>query len=267
VKFSARLAAALAAAASSAVIVATLPASGAEGSPALPPVDASQHLRIMPLGDSITAGVNSPTGDGYRDELYQFLVPVQQLYRTDYVGSQTSGTGADRNHEGHSGWRIDQLMPLVPGWMATYQPDIVLLDIGTNDARQGATADVMAQRMGGLLDAVLAAAPSVRIVVGDLVPNRYGTYSDTASVEQQRFNRLLPSIVSAAGPRVTLAHVSAAVTSGQLTDGVHPGQVGYRYMAWVWWRCMAPLLVADGATRWGLDPLPVPVPDDRLCSN
>ena len=43
---------------------------------------------------------------------------------------------ADRNHEGHSGWRIDEIHASIDGWLTTYQPEVVLLLIGTNDVTQ-----------------------------------------------------------------------------------------------------------------------------------
>lgn len=243
---------------------ASLPATAAPAQ-ALPPIDVSQHLRVMPLGDSITAGVGSTTGDGYRLELARDMVEVQQMYTATWVGSQTSGTQSNPHHEGHSGWRIDELTAQIDTWMATYQPDVVLLEAGVNDARQGATEQTMAARMTTLLGRILADSPTVRVIVGDIVPPWYGTQQDIASVAVARFDGLLPAVVAAAGPRVSLARMSAAVTSSQLGDGLHPTDTGYRAMAWVWWRCMGPLLTADGVTRAGADPLPVPLPQSTLC--
>ncbi len=241
--------------------------SAATTAQALPPLDVSQHLRIMPLGDSITAGTGSSTGDSYRWDLIRYLTDVQQIYVTTYVGSQTGGQEPTPRHEGHSGWRIDELSAQISTWMATYQPDVVLVHAGVNDARQGADAQTMADRMAVLLSRILAASPNVRIIVGDIVPPWYGTTQDIASLAVQRFDGLLPSVVAAAGPRVSLARMSAAIPSGQLPDGLHPGDTGYRYMAWTWWRCMAPLLSADGITRSGANPLPVPVRQSDLCPN
>ena len=246
------------------LIAGALPATAAP-SQALPPIDVSQHLRVMPLGDSITAGTGSTTGDGYRLELARYMVNVQQLYTATWVGSQTSGTQSNPHHEGHSGWTLADLTTGIDGWMATYQPDVVLLHAGVNDARAGADATIMANRMTALLAKILADSPTVRVIVGDVIPPWYGTTNDIASATTQRFDALLPVVVSAAGPRVTLARMSSAVTSGGLGDGLHPTDTGYRYMAWVWWRCMAPLLATDGITRAGADPLPVPVQQPDLC--
>jgi len=240
-------------------------ATTAASSTPLPPIDTSQHFRVMPLGDSITVGVGSSTGDGYRTPLAQYMVPVEQLYTAQWVGSQTSGSQSDPYNEGHSGWTIADLTTGIDAWMAASQPDLVLLEAGVNDARAGVDAPTMAARMQALLGRILADSPTARVIVGDIVPPWYGTQQDVASVAVQQYDALLPQVVAAAGPRVTLARMSAAVTSSQLGDGLHPNDAGYWAMAWTWWRCMAPLLSADSVTRSGENPLPVPVPQTTLC--
>ena len=75
---------------------AALPASAA--SPA--------SLRLMPLGDSITWGVGSSTGNSYRSALWNEL--ASEGHALDFVGSQRNGTMSDPDNEGHSGWRIER---------------------------------------------------------------------------------------------------------------------------------------------------------------
>ena len=67
---------------------------------------------ILPLGDSITDGLGG-TGGGYRARLHLLLNNVGDSFRM--VGSATNdstavltGSGQHR-HEGHSGYRIDQI--------------------------------------------------------------------------------------------------------------------------------------------------------------
>lgn len=247
------------------VLAAGTTATRAASATTLPPIDTSAHFRVMPLGDSITVGVGSTSGDGYRTPLAQYMVPVEQLYTAQWVGSQTSGSQSDPYNEGHSGWQISDLTAQIDGWMATEQPDLVLLEGGVNDARAGVDSATMAARMQALLGRILADSPSARVIVADIVPPWYGTQQDAASVAVQQYDAQLPAVVAAAGPRVSLARMSAAVSSSQLGDGLHPTDAGYWDMAWVWWRCMGPLLAADGVTRAGEDPLPVPVPQTTLC--
>ncbi|MCA9910973.1 MAG: hypothetical protein KC519_20100, partial [Anaerolineae bacterium] len=91
---------------------------------------------IMPLGNSITQG--SGQQNSYRRALWQLIQAGG--YGADFVGSQSSNFSApppnpdfDLNHEGHWGWRADQILAQLPGWAATYQPQVVLIHLGTND--------------------------------------------------------------------------------------------------------------------------------------
>src|SRR5687767_179244 len=99
--------------------------------------------RIMPLGDSITqSDVNH---NSYRRPLWKLLqaahIPV------DFVGSLTEhyvprvndppNPDFDMDHEGHAGLRTDEILAQIPAWAQTYQPDVVLIHLGTNDLMQG----------------------------------------------------------------------------------------------------------------------------------
>lgn len=89
-------------------------------------------LKIMPLGDSITEGYLSSDIGGYRDDLWGLL--TNNGYNIDFVGNRVRGNGNfDRDHAGVSGERIDQVANRVNGLLNIYQPNAVLLMIGTND--------------------------------------------------------------------------------------------------------------------------------------
>jgi len=108
------------------------------------PVNA--EIKIMPLGDSITYGSSSGEPDSdymvsYRKILWDVL--TTNSYEVDFVGSLNSGSAVfgDSNladHEGHPGWRDDQIVSGLPGygkledWLIAERPNIVLLHIGTN---------------------------------------------------------------------------------------------------------------------------------------
>ena len=65
-------------------------------------------IRIRPLGHSITDSAN--VAGGYRGPLYTLLTNVG--FQVDFVGTQkNNGIGGlpDFDHEGHSGYRIDQI--------------------------------------------------------------------------------------------------------------------------------------------------------------
>lgn len=96
-------------------------------------------LRIMPLGSSSTVGCGSPATAGFRGPLETLL--ARDGIAFDLVGSQRSGPPSvpDRDHEGHDGWTMVQMQPLVAGWVRAQRPDVILLQVGTNDLLTGAT--------------------------------------------------------------------------------------------------------------------------------
>src|SRR5262245_35340142 len=113
---------------------------GTGGGGAFAPCPATGKCVILPLGDSITDGVGVTGGGSYRIELFhRTLTDNKQI---TYVGSLVNGPQMvdgqpfPRNHEGHSGWRIDQIDGIVPSPALNMDPHIVLLHIGTNDIAQ-----------------------------------------------------------------------------------------------------------------------------------
>ena len=96
----------------------------------------AQPMRVMPLGDSITDGYNVP--GGYRIGLWQRLAAGRSHTSTSSARGFNGPAGlGDHDHEGHSGWRIDQLDANIVGWLQTLPaPRTVLLHIGTNDVTQ-----------------------------------------------------------------------------------------------------------------------------------
>ncbi|QBY10389.1 SGNH hydrolase [Deinococcus metallilatus] len=192
-------------------------------------------VRIMPLGDSITDGYNIP--GGYRTGLFQKLSAAGLPF--DFVGSLLNGPAAlpDRDHEGHSGWRIDELAAQVNTWLDQQQPATTLLMIGTNDIIQNRDPANAPKRLGALLDQMSARRPGMLILVATLPP--------LAEAGQNRwvgqYNAALPEVVrsrAAQGQKVTLVDVNAALSVADLADGVHPNSTGYSKLANVWYQAL-----------------------------
>lgn len=190
----------------------------------------SAGLRLMPIGDSITAGYRSSTGNGYRGPLYTEL--INQGDALDFVGSQRSGVMFDPDNEGYFGDRIDQISGLISGELALYQPNVVLLHIGTNDLGQGYQVSTAPSRLASLIDQIIAADPGVTVLVAQLICN------STPSVQSliNSYNSQIPGIVQArvnAGKHVYTVSMSS-LTTADLNDGLHPNDGGYQKMADAW---------------------------------
>ena len=227
-KYSAALAVALTAALG---VGAALPAAAATStdapSTAARAAAAPATLRLMPLGDSITWGVGSPSGNSYRGFLGNKL--TAEGHTVDFVGSGRNGTMSDPDNEGHSGWRIDQTAGIADSVLARYRPNVVTLEIGTNDLNGNYQIPTAPDRLRALIDRITRDAPDATVLVGTVIVST----SRTAEANRPAFNAKLPGIVQAqqaAGKHVRLVDMSA-LTAADLADSLHPNDNGYRKMA------------------------------------
>ncbi|KAH8796936.1 SGNH hydrolase-type esterase domain-containing protein [Hyaloscypha sp. PMI_1271] len=211
----------------------------------LSPAQAITHLRILPLGDSITWGAGSTNGSGYRAPLLTLLTSPNSSFTTSkpkitYIGSLTSGNLPPPNNanEGHIGALISQIgdyakVPL--SWNGTLEGDIVLLMAGTNDMFNANISPSEAPvRLGALIDEIVTAWPKAAVLVATLTPSALNTTQDKIEV----FNGQVAGVVSKrakAGNRTLVVSMSK-VTVGMEVDVVHPDDVGYTLMAQAWYK-------------------------------
>jgi lysophospholipase L1-like esterase len=201
-------------------------------------------VKVMPLGDSITDGFSIP--GGYRIELWnRFLTNGQSV---DFVGSLMNGPGSlgDRDHEGHSGARIDEMAAAVNPWLVTFQPDIILLLIGANDVVQNFQLATATNRLSALMDQIVAARSNSYLVVASLTPFSDGVLNQRAV----DINVAIPGIVHsqvAQGRKVSFVDMYAALTPADLLDGVHPSAAGFAKMAPVWHDVITKILSGGAA--------------------
>jgi lysophospholipase L1-like esterase len=204
-------------------------------------------VRVMPLGDSITDGFTTP--GGYRIELWQRL---SGRYAVDFVGSASNGPGAlgDHDHEGHSGWRIDQLDAKIVTWIRAANPRTVLLHAGTNDLVRDHDVAGAPARLGALVDRIRALAPLAEVFVAQITP----IPGDAVLEERVRaFNAEVPAIVARRGPRTHLVDQHSGFTAADLEDGLHPNATGYAKMADRWAAALES--VPAGLTAVGAPPV------------
>jgi len=203
------------------------------GAGSFEPCPASGVCKIMPLGDSITDGTGF--SGGYRVELFAKAVADQK--NITFVGSLSNGPSTvagvtfPKSHEGHFGWTISQVDDLIPNPALNPAPQIVLLHLGTNDINQN-TLSGAPERLGSLIDQIIAKLPSALIVVAKIIPEP-SKANDIAT-----FNNAIPQIVQTranAGKHVILVDQFTGFLSSELGDGVHPNQAGYTRMAGVWY--------------------------------
>lgn len=185
----------------------------------------------MPLGDSITDGYFIP--GGYRIELWYGL--KTQGYAIEFVGSVSNGPDSlpDHHHEGHPGWRIDQIHIHIAGWLNAAQPDIILLLIGTNDIAQDYKIDTALDRLDQLIETIFQGTPNVQLFVGSIPPISEPTLNQRAIAYNQEVEALVQHR-KASGDRIDFVDFYYTLSLDDLPDGVHPNREGFRKIARAW---------------------------------
>jgi lysophospholipase L1-like esterase len=187
-------------------------------------------LRVMPLGDSITYGVGSTDGAGYRARLERRLTAAG--LRVDFVGSRDAGPpDMDGDNEGHSGWTISRTARRVDRWLAAYRPDIVLLHIGTNDVRLNGYRNGAAKRLGVLLNRIRRDQPAALIFVARIAGSRQPGLQRWIDA----YNRNVRRMVAARNDPLLYLVDQAAVRAPWL----HPNDTGYAAMADIWFAALS----------------------------
>jgi lysophospholipase L1-like esterase len=214
------------------------------------PCPATGNCKILPLGDSITAGAGAQPGDGggYRVEL--FTKAIGESKHITFVGSLTSGPSTvggvafPQNHEGHIGWTITQVSGIATTAQAFKDtPQIVLLFIGTNDEGYATSEAGASDRLGQLIDKIVAALPNSLLVVSSIYPFpgcKATNYTPTeCAVNVAAYDAAIPGVIKQRadqGKHVIYVDMSTPPTGALSTDGVHPNDtVGYPWIGDTWY--------------------------------
>jgi Ca2+-binding RTX toxin-like protein len=202
--------------------------------------------KIMPVGDSITSGQHSQQArpGSYRIELFNQL--AANGISIDFVGSESNGPSGsfDQDHEGVSGWTINQMINRVndPGFLENYRPDIVLIMMGTNDATNDTVAQMSAD-ISALIDEFAGRLPNAHLLVSSIAPIDPEVRGETRAQRASNFNQLLPDLVgakAAEGKRVSYVNVGGSLTLDDIiSDGLHPSVAGYDKMGGKWYDAIA----------------------------
>jgi lysophospholipase L1-like esterase len=201
-------------------------------------------VKIMPLGNSIT---QLDWQGGYRRLLKDSLVIGG--FSTDFVGSNNYGqanwANPDYEHEGYGSATITRAagtayphIETAAGRMTTYQPEIVIVELGTNDLYSGGrTPTVFRDDMRKLLDTIWRVNLGIKIVLSTIIPpdtlgrpNLVPLWFKVITT-----NALFPALVAekvAQGKTIVLADVYASFmppesVKAYILDGVHPSYDGW----------------------------------------
>lgn len=260
----------------------------------------TEAVKILSLGDSITDGYW--TSGAYRKYMYHDL--EQMGYNIDMVGPKGSNSNTftyngqtvsyDDNNAGYSGYAIQEMttkehrsgiLETIQGtWyngknmISAYQPDIVLLQIGTNDILSNYN-DGITDRLENLVNVILQDLDADSTVFVSTIPDidaytradwlgSYGINAWNSTQEEKdqlmetvtgcidTYNTSIYNLVlkmQSEGKNVQFADINSVVDyQTDLHDGVHPNEAGYENMGNYWAG-----LLNDFFQNHGTNPKPV----------
>lgn len=232
----------------------------ARESSALPPStitarNAAAPLRILPLGDSIThADANHL---GYRYRLWVKLVDAGIDF--DLIGSLRSnhlgnpqwplykGRLFDRDHEGHWGWRADEILSGPAGqekdklseWLKGYTPDIVLIHLGTNDILRHQKVAETVDELKQIMVVLRADNPRVIILLAKLIPTRAAPINAWIEKLNARIVQMSASASTDQSPVIIVDQYSGFEAQDiDASDWLHPTPSGEEKMAAKWFEAI-----------------------------
>jgi lysophospholipase L1-like esterase len=214
---------------------------------------------IMPLGDSITYGDHgdNTTDGGYRPQLFHRALADNKSIT--FIGdgmngpAMVDGVPFPPQHDGHPGFTIaggpaPGIAEFAANHLDMYKPQIVTLMIGTNDVNLKYELATAPDRLGALIDLIVATRPYALLVVAQISPSKY---SDEFDANAAAYNAAIPAVVKARvdqGKHVLLVDMDAAFRSNPnykdeyINDILHPKTAGYNKMGDVWYEALSPYL-------------------------
>jgi lysophospholipase L1-like esterase len=188
----------------------------------------------MPLGDSITQG--SLFHGSYRRWLWKDLKKAG--YNVDFVGGKRSYRWApalfadfDTDHEGHWGWRVDQILAEVDAWVEKAKPDLVLIHLGHNDVLQGQGVGNAVDELRQLIQRLRAHNPRLTLLVARQIP------ADGAP-EIDDLGKAMPGLAAShtrpESPVICVDHWTGFDAAEDTHDRLHPNERGAKKMAAAW---------------------------------
>ena len=199
-------------------------------------------IRIMPLGDSITQG--AADNDSYRRPLWKLLTKNNE--KIDFVGSmktnypytRSAHSDFDMDHEGHWGWRTDDVLAKVDGWARQARPDIVLIHLGSNDILQKQKNKDTVEELRRIIITLRKHNPRIRIFLAQLIP----VASKSINKRVQELNDLLPNMAQSITTDDSPVHIvdqHAGFDAFKDTyDGLHPNESGIKKMSQKWYKAL-----------------------------
>ncbi len=167
---------------------------------------AAEPVRILVFGDSLSAGYQLPSGKGFTDQLQKSL--TKKGLAVEVINAAVSG---DTSANGLS--RLD--------WSTPDNVDLVILELGANDALQGLPVDKTKANLAAMIEKFRAKGAKVALMGMKAPPNMGQSFVSSfdaiyLALAKEMSVPLLPFFLEGV----------AGDPSLNLADGIHPNPQG-----------------------------------------
>lgn len=179
--------------------------------------------RILVVGDSLSAEYGLSQGSGWVKHIAKRLRKHDtgyQIHNSSISGDTTSG-GVTR----------------LPAELERIEPDIVIIELGSNDALRGLPLDMAKNNLAQMIEQSQATGAQV-VLLGMQIPPNYGKpYAD-------QFARLFSELANTYKTTLVPFLLDGFATRADmfLDDGIHPNETAQPVIADTVWEHLAPVL-------------------------
>lgn len=197
---------------------------------AAPATPAPQPPGILVIGDSLSAEYGLRRGSGWVNLLSDRLTQEKFNFRVSNAsisGDTTSG-GKSR----------------LPAALEQHQPDIVIIELGSNDALRGLSLDMTRDNLTDMITMAQNAGSKV-VLVGMQIPPNYGRQYTEA------FKGLFTELAKAHDTALVPFLLDGIAADRQMfqSDGIHPNEDAQPVLAENVWGALEPLLLKTNARK------------------
>ena len=186
-------------------------------------MDAAETKSILVFGDSLSDGFMLKRNQAYPDLLAKKLRAAGLSFQV--INASASGGTTDGG--------LERLPPHLK-----HRIDILILELGINDAFRGVPIDQIRSNLQQIIDKVKIRNPNARVVIAGMQLPGYAT-DDYVSAFGRMFSDLAAKNSAALVPYLLEGVAGNPSLNG--SDGIHPNAAGQKMLAENVWRALEPV--------------------------
>ncbi len=179
---------------------------------------------VLFFGDSLSAGLGIDPAQAFPALIQKKIDSAKWNFKVINAGlsGETSAGGLRR-----------------ADWLLRQKVDVLVLELGGNDALRGIDVETTKKNLQGIIDAAKAKHPTVKIVLAGMQapPNMGQSYAKAfqsiyPDLAKKNHVPLIPFLLEGVGGNPKL----------NLPDGIHPTPEGHKIVSEVVWKTLSPVL-------------------------